>query len=69
MTRNGEIVVHNYSANTVNRYAERFPDERSNITGRPNFHSARNKFAVQFHTFLGNVRRACVCTYFYAKLD
>src|ERR1700756_4524295 len=46
MSRNGEILVHNNSANAVNRYAERFPDERSNITGRPNFYAARNKFAI-----------------------
>src|SRR5205809_6194560 len=25
-SRNGEVVVHNNSANAVNRYAERFPD-------------------------------------------
>src|SRR5881398_504381 len=30
MSRNGEVVVHNNSANTVNRYTERFPDERRN---------------------------------------
>ena len=69
MSRNGEVVVHNNSANTVNRYAERFPDERSNIAGRPNFHAARDKFAVQLHTFLGNVRCSCVRAHFYAKLD
>src|SRR6266508_5623616 len=34
MSRNCEVVVHNNSANAVNRYAERFPDERRNIAGR-----------------------------------
>ena len=64
-----KVVVHNDPANTVNRYAERFPDERRYVACRPNFHAARNKFAVHLHTFLGNVRGACVRAHFYAKLD
>src|SRR5438552_18869519 len=66
MSRNGEVVVHNNSANAVNLYAERLPDERGNITGRPNFHAARNKFAIHLHTFLSNIRRPCIRAHFHA---
>src|SRR5438094_8691628 len=38
MSGNSEVVVHNNSAYAVNRHAERLPDERRNIAGRPDFH-------------------------------
>src|SRR6516164_5659115 len=68
MSEDGEVVVHNHSANTVDRYAECFPEEGCNIAGRPNFDAARNKFAVYFHTFFANVRRAGVRAHFHTKL-
>src|SRR5438094_9760954 len=50
MSRNSEVVVHNNSDNAVNRYAERFPDERGNITCHPNVHADRHNFDVHYHT-------------------
>ena len=70
MPGNGEVVVHNRLGQHGQPVRiECFPDERRNIAGRPNFHTARNEFAVQLHAFLGNVRCACVRAHFYAKLE
>src|SRR6516164_2316846 len=69
MPRNGEVIVYNNSATMVNRYAKRFSNERRKIASRPDFHAARNKFAVHLYTFFGNVGSACVRAHFYAKLE
>src|SRR5262249_2294026 len=69
MPGNGEGIVYNNSATMVNRYAERFSNERRKIASRPDFHAARNKFAVHLYTFFGNIGSACVRAHFYAKIE
>src|SRR5215470_15437063 len=49
MSGNGEVLVHNDTADAVNRCAHCFPDERCIVSGRPNLHAARDEFAVQLH--------------------
>src|SRR5262249_54915994 len=69
MSRNCEVVIHNNSANTVNRCDKRFPDERRIVAGRPNLHATWDEFTIQFYAGFCNVRYSCARAHIHTQLD
>src|SRR6478735_2674509 len=53
MSRNGEVIVYNNSANAVNRCDKGLPNERGNVAGRPDLYVAWDEFAIQLHARFG----------------
>src|SRR5580765_7738989 len=52
-----EIFVYKHAADAIDRYAERMPDERRAVSGRPDFHTAGNEFVADLQTFIGKIGR------------
>src|SRR5262249_11904982 len=69
MARDGEVVIHNNSADAVNRCNKRFSDGGCIVASRPNLHAARDEFAVQLDTRFRNFGYSFARAHVYTQLD
>src|SRR5207248_9506615 len=58
VARNRKIILDDDTADPVNRSTERFADERSIVSGGPNFDSGSNILVAHLQPLLGQVPRA-----------
>ena len=65
---NRKIIIHNDAAGPVSWCAESFPNERRIIAGRPNFHTARNKFIADLHASFSEICCPRAYAHFHAQI-